>query len=115
MVIVPVRARNAVGKGWWGSDLEHFNANWDRCVHVDDEITEDMVRRLTPRILQLRQESDKPITIAINSPGGSVAAADTLLALITGPNQDGIGCRAITDAVQEASSPAAVMLAKGDY
>jgi ATP-dependent protease ClpP protease subunit len=97
------------------SDATQYSIDWNRCIHIDEEITDDLVRRVTPQVLSLRQAGSDPITVAINSPGGNVAAADTILALITGPDQDGDTCRAITVVTNEAYSAAAVMLARGDY
>jgi ATP-dependent protease ClpP protease subunit len=95
--------------------ISEVTINWDRCVHIDARIDDALIKKLLPEILALRQESNNPITVAINSPGGSVAAAETILALITGPHQDKTTCKAITVSVHRAYSAAATLLASGDY
>lgn len=96
-------------------EVGELTINWDRCVQVDDVINDSLVRKLTPQILAFRQASNDPITVAINSPGGSLAAMDVLLGLLKGPNQDDIGCSVITVATHKAYSAAASLLAYGDY
>lgn len=96
-------------------DVSLLTINWKRCIHVDDVIDENLIKRLTPKILEFREESDLPITVAINSPGGSLAAVDTLVALLTGPNQDGKRLEIITVSVHKAYSAAANLLASGNY
>lgn len=96
-----------------GSD--ELTVDWSRCVYVTGRIGDDLVAKLAPEILKLRQAGDSPITVAINSPGGSVSAMDALLSLITGPDQDGRRCVAITIVTNEAFSAAASMLAFGSY
>ena len=90
-------------------------ADWNRAIHIDQVIDDDLVRRLTPGILRLRQESNDPITIGIDSPGGSLAALDSLLGLLTEPTQSGRRTRIVTVATNRAYSAAACLLALGDY
>jgi len=97
------------------NEIDELTINWDRCVYVDDEIDEELVKRLTPQILSFRQSSADPITVAINSPGGSLASMDTLLGLLTGPNQDRVSGSIITVVTNKAYSAAANLLAFGDY
>jgi ATP-dependent protease ClpP protease subunit len=89
--------------------------NWDRALIIDTPIDDDLLKKLTPRILALRQQNDEPITIGINSPGGSLQALDVLLGLLTGPNQDGRKAKILTVATHRAYSAAASLLAFGDY
>jgi ATP-dependent protease ClpP protease subunit len=89
--------------------------NWKRCIYVNNSVDHDLLRTITPQILSLRAESNEPITVAIDSPGGSIGLIDTIFALITGPNQDGMACRTVTVAVNHAYSAAANLLARGDY
>jgi ATP-dependent protease ClpP protease subunit len=96
-------------------NTEELTVNWNRCIYVDTVINDEFVRSATARIFSLRQESNLPITVAINSPGGSLAAVETLLGLITGPNQDNVTCQAITVSVHHAYSAAANLLASGHY
>lgn len=95
--------------------LDELTINWDRCVYVDDVIDEDLVKKLTPQILSMRQSSDDAITVAINSPGGALASMDTLLGLLTGPNQDQVSGSIVTVVTNKAYSAAANLLAFGDY
>ena len=96
-------------------DLKDLTINWDRCIYIDQPFNEELVKILTPEILSLRQKSNDPITIAINSVGGDVATIDTLIGLVKGPNQDGKSCTAITVVTSHAYSAAASLLALGDY
>ncbi|MDR7295923.1 ATP-dependent protease ClpP protease subunit [Pelomonas aquatica] len=89
--------------------------DWQRCVHLDRPIDEDLIRDLLPKILNFRQQSDAPITIALNSPGGAVGLIQTIRSLVRGPNQDGTTCSLVTVAVHKAYSAAAMLLAMGDY
>jgi len=90
-------------------------ANWRRSIFVTDSIDEAYVRQLAPTILDLRQQSDEPITVGIDSPGGSLASLDTLLGLLTGPTQGQAKGRIVTVATNRAFSAAASFLAFGDY
>ncbi len=82
---------------------------------IDSTIDEQLVKSLTPKVLELRSASDDPITIGINSPGGSLASLDVLLGLLTGPNQDGAAGEIITVVTHRAYSAAANLLAFGSY
>ncbi len=97
------------------TDHPSVTINWDRSILVDGVIDDEIVRRLTPQILKLRQNGADPITVGINSPGGSLASLDVLLGLLTCPNQDGIDGEVITVATHRAYSSAANMLAFGTY
>ncbi|UGQ45438.1 ATP-dependent Clp protease proteolytic subunit [Massilia endophytica] len=97
------------------SDVEDRTANWNRCIYVDQTIDEELVRILTPQILRLRSESSQPITIAINSAGGSISAMETLVGLLTGPDQDGIEGKTVAVVTERAYSAAAVLLASSSY
>ncbi|MDB5873772.1 MAG: hypothetical protein JWQ07_3214 [Ramlibacter sp.] len=92
-----------------------YTIDWDRCIHLSGPIGEESINRLAPAILQLRQRSHAPITVAINSLGGSIATIDTLYALLSGPNQYGQRPRTITVVTHRAYSAAATFLTLGDY
>lgn len=92
-----------------------LTANWARAIFIDDLIDDELVRKLSPTILALRQESNEPITVGINSPGGSLAALDVLLGLLTGPTQHYQGGLIVTVATNRAYSAAANFLAFGSY
>ncbi|WP_298210532.1 ATP-dependent Clp protease proteolytic subunit [Acidovorax sp.] len=95
--------------------IEHYSINWKRSVQITGSIRDEMLRELAPEILSLRQASRAPITVAINSPGGSIAVLDSLFGLLSGPNQDGQNCLSVTVVIDKAYSAAACMLALGDY
>lgn len=97
------------------SDITAFTANWNRAIFIDDVIDDDLVRELGPTILRLRQESNDPITVGINSPGGSLDSLDILLGLLTGPTLSGARGKIITVVTNNAYSAAANFLAFGDY
>ena len=97
------------------TELTTLTINWHRSLLIDSPIDDELVRRVTPKILALRQESNDPITIGIDSPGGSLASLDVLLGLLTGPNQDRVRGQLITVATNRAYSAAANFLAFGNY
>jgi ATP-dependent protease ClpP protease subunit len=97
------------------SIYESFTIDWNRAVHINDKIDDTLVKRLTPEILRLRSESDLPITVGIDSPGGSLASLDVLIGLLRGPNQRAKGGKIITVVTNRAYSAAANLLAFGDY
>lgn len=93
-----------------------FRPNPDRAIYVQGQIDSALVQRLTPQILSLQHESRAPITIYIDSPGGSVAQMYSLLRRLTSSNQDyQDACNIITVAIGTAASAAADLLTAGDY
>jgi len=96
-------------------DVGELTIDWSRCVHIDEGIDQNLVRKITPAILTLRQQSKAHITVAINSGGGSLAVLDTIEGLLTGPDQDGSTVRMVTVVTNRAYSAAAVLLAMGSY
>lgn len=96
-------------------EVAELTINWDRSILINGPIDDDLVRTLTPKILALRQESSDPITIGIDSPGGSLSSLDVLLGLLTGPDQDRKKGEIITVATHRAYSAAANFLAFGTY
>lgn len=97
------------------NSVTDLTVNWNRAIFIDEPFNDQLVRRLTPSILKLRQESSDPITVAIDSAGGSLSSLDTLLGLLTGPTQDGVRGSIVTVATNRAYSAAATFLAFGDY
>jgi len=94
----------------------NFRANPERAIHVQGLIDQQLVDRLSPRIILLIHRSRLPITVFIDSRGGSVASGELILRLLRATNQDGAGpCSVITVAVSRASSAAADLLSAGDY
>lgn len=96
-------------------DTLNLSVNWNRAIFINEEINDELVNRLAPTILLLRQENNEPITIGINSPGGSLESLDILIELLTGPTQNGERGEIVTVATNCAYSAAANFLAFGNY
>ena len=95
---------------------KNFRANPNRCIWVQGRIDQQLIDRLSPQIAKLQDESREPITVYIDSPGGSTLHAEVLLRLLLATNQDGAEpCRLITVATSRASSAAADLLCSGAY
>jgi ATP-dependent protease ClpP protease subunit len=93
-----------------------FRLNPERAVYVQGLIDTNLLYRLTPRIVALQHESRDPITVYIDSPGGSVEHMFALLRLLRSQNQDSeAACRLITVATSQAASAAADLLTYGNY
>jgi ATP-dependent protease ClpP protease subunit len=92
-----------------------YRENFARSVFVAGKITQQTAYDLSPRIKELRAASADPITLYIDSPGGSSAVAEGIRFLIKAPDQDGQRCRLITVVTGTAASAAADLLALGDY
>ncbi len=79
-------------------------------------IEQSTLDNLTPPILRLLAASRDPITVFIDSPGGSVFHANMLHKLISAVDQDfSARCRLITVATGFAASAASDLLMAGDY
>jgi ATP-dependent protease ClpP protease subunit len=96
-------------------NIKSLTIDWRRSLLIDSPIDDELIRRVTPQILALRQDSNEPITIGIDSPGGSLSSLDVLLGLLIGPNQDGNAGEIVTVATHRAYSAAASFLAFGTY
>jgi ATP-dependent protease ClpP protease subunit len=93
-----------------------FRLNPSRAIHISGVISDELVTRLTPEILKLRHADRTPITVYIDSPGGSVSSMETILRLLKLPDQDSKeSCTVITAVVVNAASAAADLLSSGDY
>ncbi|MCE0484296.1 MAG: ATP-dependent Clp protease proteolytic subunit [Methylacidiphilales bacterium] len=92
-----------------------YRENPSRCVYLTGPINQDLVNRLTSKINELRCASSDPITVYIDSPGGSTSHAHTIRRLIKAPNPDGVRCRLIAVVTGSAASAAADFLALADY
>lgn len=93
-----------------------YRVNPRRALYVTGIIDENLLASLTPDILRLQQESRKPITVFIDSPGGKVGAMETILRLLKLSDQDSSpSCRLITAVTSRAASAAADLLSSGDY
>ncbi|MGB2679147.1 MAG: ATP-dependent Clp protease proteolytic subunit [Candidatus Acidiferrum sp.] len=97
------------------SDDADFTPNRDRSIRVDGAIDHRLEDRLRPQILELTAGSREPITVFIDSEGGSAAAGERILELLRSPHQDGASCRIITVARAKAWSAAADLLSAGDF
>jgi ATP-dependent protease ClpP protease subunit len=95
--------------------VECRTINWNRCIYIDQVIDDELVRKLTPQIMKFRGESSAPITVAINSVGGAISSMETLVGLLTGPNQDGEGGTTVAVVTEKAYSAAAALLASSTY
>jgi ATP-dependent protease ClpP protease subunit len=92
-----------------------YRENFARSVFLTGKITQATAYELGPRIKALRAASGDPITLYIDSSGGSAAIAEGIRFLIKAPDQDGRRCRLITVVTGTAGSAAADLLALGDY
>lgn len=82
----------------------------ERAVFINGEINDDMASAVVAELLFLEASSpDKPISLYINSPGGSVTAG-----LAIYDTMRHVRCRVHTLCVGQACSMAAVLLAAGD-
>ncbi len=93
-----------------------FRPDPKRAIFLQGRIDQLLIERLAPRIIKLQSESRAPITIYIDSLGGSTISGEGLLRLLLVSDQDSSGpCRLITVATARAASAAADMLFSGDY
>jgi ATP-dependent protease ClpP protease subunit len=95
--------------------LANIEPNWMRSIHINKSIDDDTVRQLAPSILQMRQKGNNPITVGIDSLGGSIASLDAIQSLLRGPTAKAERGTFITVVTRRAFSAAAILLASGDY
>ncbi len=93
----------------------HYRANPERAIYVTEALTEGLIARIAPQILQLRKSSAEPVTVYINSPGGSIRVLYVLDGLLHSRDADERTNRVVTVALGDADSAAATLLALGDY
>ena len=87
-----------------------------RAIYVTGLISDEMVTKLTPRILFLQSKSRDPISVYIDSPGGSPSSMEVLLRLLNLTDQNqAAACDIITSVTTRAASAAADLLSSGDY
>ena len=89
--------------------------NCDRAIFVQGELDDTLFSTLTPKIIALRKNSEKPITVFIDSPGGALGAAEAIRNLLGIPDQAGRTCWINTVVTGRAWSAAAGLLTAGDY
>lgn len=92
-----------------------YRPNPERCIYLSGEINQEKLDKLTPEILRLSSTSHTPITLYIDSPGGSTYSANILYRLLKARDQDGEASKLITVCTGVASSAAADLLSAGDY
>lgn len=95
------------------SFTSNYRENHRRAIYVCGEINEDLLHKLTPQINALRCESRDPITVYIDSVGGSVPVAERLRGLLVAPTPEGEACSLVTVVTGLAASAAADLLALG--
>jgi ATP-dependent protease ClpP protease subunit len=94
----------------------NFRPNPNRAIYISGLIDQALVDRLTPAIMQLCANNREPISVYIDSRGGSPQSAETILRLLKATNQDNEqGCHVITVVTTRAASAAADLLSAGDY
>jgi ATP-dependent protease ClpP protease subunit len=98
-----------------GSEIAAFRESPARSIFLTGEINQALVDLLTPQILRLQHDSKDPITVYIDSPGGSTYHARLIQRLLTNVDQDGRRCSIITVVTGLAASAAADILAAGHY
>jgi len=86
-----------------------------RAIFVQGDLDEALVSTLTPKIIALRKNPQKPISVFIDSTGGSMGVYKTILGLLKTPDQMGRTCLINTVVTGRACSAAAHLLASGDY
>lgn len=89
--------------------------DYERAIFIQGELNDNLVSILTPKILDLRKNSRSPITVFIDSPGGSLSSAEIIRGLLKTPDQTGRTCWVNTVVTGQACSAAADLLASGDY
>lgn len=91
--------------------------NPDRALRVDDRLDEALLKRLMPQIVALVTRSREPVTLFLNSSGGSGEVAEALLTVLrwTTRGDERSPCRIITVAESKAESAAAELLSAGDF
>jgi ATP-dependent protease ClpP protease subunit len=92
-----------------------FTPNPDRAIWIDGEINKALEDRLRPRTLELTSHSREPISIFIDSDGGSPAVGDRIMSLLRSAEDGAPASRIITVALSKAQSTAADLLSAGDF
>lgn len=82
--------------------------NEERVIYLSGEITDDIAAETVQKLLMLDAESDAEITMYLSSPGGSLAAAVTIIDTI-----ELLHSRVNTVALGMCASAAAIILAVG--
>jgi len=93
-----------------------FAPNPNRAIRVEGQLNEALLGRLRPRILELTAQNRDPITVFINSRGGSSKVGEGILSLLRRTTEhDSRASRIITVVAPQAESSAANLLSAGDF
>ena len=92
-----------------------FRPNPGRSIRVFSELNDEIVSNVVTQIIELRKSASEPITIYINSPGGSVRGLEIIWGCLKAADADEKVARIITVAIGDAGSAAANLLGLGDY
>jgi len=93
-----------------------YRLNPNRAIYITGFINDEMVTRLTPKILSLQSQSRDPISVYIDSPGGSPSSMESIVRLLNLTDQDqSPPCNVVTAVTMRAASAAADLLSSGDY
>lgn len=98
----------ATKEGRITSDLESLFYQQRRCISLTGDITDRLSTEIIHQIMYLADQNKDPITMYINSPGGSVTAG---LAIYDA--MKGCGCEVATVCLGMAASMGAFLLASG--
>lgn len=97
------------------SDDQLKRIDCERAIFAQGILDDIMFSNLTPKIITLRKNPEKPITVFIDSPGGSLGAEEAIRGLLHTPDQNGKTCLINTVVTGRAFSAAADLLTSGDY
>lgn len=86
-----------------------------RSIEVFGEFTDELGQRLLSQITALRNQSNEPITVYINSVGGSVLVLKYINGLLDSRDLDKKFCMTVSVASGTAASAGAILLTYGDY
>lgn len=81
----------------------------DRIIFLNGEVEDVMANNIVSQLIFLNQQSDKPITMYINSPGGSVTAGLSIY-----DTMNNISAQVNTVCIGQACSMGAFLLSAGD-
>jgi ATP-dependent protease ClpP protease subunit len=94
----------------------NYRADPSRSIFVQGEINQSLVDRVTPQIVSLHGQSRDPITVYIDSPGGSTAHQQVISRLLRASDQNlSEPCKIVTVVTGRAASAASDLLCSGDY
>lgn len=91
------------------TNIINYDFEKNRFVYINGEVNDLMAMSVTSQLRYLDAKSDDPITVFINSPGGSVTAGLAIYDCM----KHGIHCDVITVATGMAASMGAFLLAAG--